>query len=153
MFPYKFIFCIIWRVQINRICNFILSVCFVFYILRIVSLYCIFSYANRWYNCIYFLVTSIVHCVVLLLNLAFFDLTLHSQDLALSEEIVFALIVALRQSGNDLVFYFHFLFEKQNFIFDANYVLSWYCYQFVFTFQRCTFWWILTQKFFHDQFL
>ena len=53
IFPYKFTFCNIWIVQVNHICSIILSVRVLFYILRVVKLYCIFSCTTRWYICQY----------------------------------------------------------------------------------------------------
>ena len=79
------------KVQVNRICSFILSFPFLFYILH-VTLHRILSCATRWYICICFLVTSIVYYILR----CFFHLTLHKQDLAVSEEIAFTLIDALR---------------------------------------------------------
>ena len=52
IFPYKFTFFKTCRVQVNRICSFILSVLLLFYILRFVTLYLIFSCATRWYICL-----------------------------------------------------------------------------------------------------
>ena len=75
------------------ICSFILSVSFAFNVLRVVTLYCIFSCATKWYLFTIFFFLP-VHCTWFFSVLIFY-VTLHSQDLALSEKTDFALIVAL----------------------------------------------------------